>query len=227
MKKLPIAIQCVAVAGMIMAGGLSASAQTLSLQLQAANYNPVTGVWTDTSGNGDTATYARFSGTLTLPVLASGVTPNGSSAVGITAGNGSFNLSSSLSGASGYTIFAYVMPTTDTGSSRFALTGGSAAYALEYDFYQGHQNWLSEYQGGGGAGTATIPTSSFSLVDLAVSASGGTFTSSSFRLNGASDGTTVLVPGQLLLPLLALATMKVEVMDLLEILLKLTFIAEC
>ncbi|MGA9627192.1 MAG: hypothetical protein WBQ65_22140, partial [Bryobacteraceae bacterium] len=99
MKKLPIAIQCVAVAGMIMAGGLSASAQTLSLQLQAANYNPVTGVWTDTSGNGDTATYARFSGTLTLPVLASGVTPNGSSAVGITAGNGSFNLSSSLSGA--------------------------------------------------------------------------------------------------------------------------------
>jgi hypothetical protein len=190
MKKLPIAVQCVAVVGMIMAGGLSASAQTLSLQLQAANYNPVTGVWTDSSGNGDTATYAKFSGTLTLPVLASGVTPNGSSAVDITAGNGSFNLSSSLSGASGYTIFAYVMPTTDTGGSRFALTGGSAGYALEYNFYQGHQNWLSEYQGGGGAATATIPTSSFSLVDLAVSASGGTFTGGSFRLNGASDGTT-------------------------------------
>ena len=160
------------------------------VQLIATNYNPANGIWTDSSGNGDNATYMRFSGTLTLPVLASGVTPNGSSAVDITATNGSFNLGSSLSGTSGYTVFAYVMPTTDTGGSRFALTGGSAGYALEYNFYQGHQNWVSEYQGGGGHGTATIPTSSFSLVDLAISASGGTFTNGSFRLNGASDGTT-------------------------------------
>ena len=160
------------------------------VQLIATNYNPANGIWTDSSGNGNNATYAKFSGTLTLPVLASGVTPNGSSAVDIIATNGTFNLSSSLSGTSGYTVFAYVMPTTDTGGSRFALTGGSAGYALEYNFYQGHQNWVSEYQGGGGHGTATIPTSSFSLVDLAISASGGTFTGGSFRLNGASDGTT-------------------------------------
>jgi autotransporter-associated beta strand protein len=160
------------------------------VQLIATNYNPANGKWTDSSGNGNNATYTKFSGTLTLPVLASGVTPNGSSAVDIIATNGSFNFSSSLSGASGYTVFAYVMPTTDTGGSRFALTGGSAGYALEYNFYQGHQNWVSEYQGGGGPGTATIPTSSFSLVDLAISASGGTFTGGSFRLNGASDGTT-------------------------------------
>ena len=156
------------------------------VQLIATNYNPVSGGWIDSSGNGNNAQYSGAS----IPALVPSVTPDGSSAVDITAGNGSFNLSSSLSGANGYTIFAYVMPTTDTGSSRFALTGGSAAYALEYNFYQGHQNWLSEYEGGGGAGTATIPTSSFSLVDLAVSASGGTFTGGSYRLNGASDGTT-------------------------------------
>ena len=178
-----IPVACVVAAGLIATGGFSPSAQTLSLQLKASNYNPTTGVWTDSSGNSDNATYYG-----SLPTLVSGLTPNGSSAVGLNLGHTTgigFTLASSLSGANGYTVFALIEPTTDTGGSRFALTGGSSSSALEYNLYQGHQNWLNEYQGGGGAGTGTISTSSFSLIDLAVTSSGG-----SFNLNGSSDGTT-------------------------------------
>jgi hypothetical protein len=187
MKKLPFAVPGGAIAGLILACGLPAGAQSLVLQLDAANYNPTTGVWTDTSGTGDNATYGKVGGTggaEVLPTLVNGATPNGSPAVDITAGNGSFLLSSSLAASSGYTIFAFVAPAVVSGGSRYALTGGSSPGALEYNFYQGQQNYLEEYVGGGGAGTATIPTTSFSLVDLAVSSAGG-----SFRLNGSPDGT--------------------------------------
>jgi hypothetical protein len=178
MKKLHIAIPCAAIAGLIMVGGLSASAQTLALQLQATNYNPSTGVWTDSSGNNDTATY---SGSLT-PILVSGVTPTGSSAVSLS-GNGSFLLASSIAPLSGYTVFAYIKPTT--GVARNALTGGSAATALEYDVYQHNQDFLTEYTLDIGHGTAFVPTTSFSMVNLAVNSSGG-----AFRIDGAADGTT-------------------------------------
>jgi len=170
-----------------MVGGLSASAQTLSLQLQAANYNPTTGVWTDSSGNGDTATFANG----TLPTLAAGATPNGSSAVDIIGSNASygvgshFSLLNPISNGSGYTIFAYIEPTGSSGS-RQALTGGSGSGALEYDVYGGNQDFLREYLQDVGHGTATVPTSSFSLVDLAVSST----LAGSFNFNGSPDGTT-------------------------------------
>ena len=186
MKKLPITIQCTAIAGLIMAAGLSANAQTLALQLKASNYNPLTGVWTDSSGNGNTATFANG----TLPTLAA-VTPNGSSAVDIIGANASygvgshFGLLNPLSSASGYTVFAYIEATGSSGS-RQALTGGSGSGALEYDIYGGHQDFLREYVQDVGSGTATVPTSSFSLVDLAVSST----LVGSFNFNGSADGTT-------------------------------------
>ena len=153
------------------------------VKLQATNYNPTTGVWNDSSGNGNNATYTGAAGT--TPTFTTFATPNGSSAVSIATNGGSFVLASSLSAGSGYTVFAYVKPTTvNSGGSRFALTGGSSYGALEYDFYQGHQNYLVEYVGGGGSGSSNIPTSSFSMVDLAVNSSGATF-----RFNGAADST--------------------------------------
>jgi hypothetical protein len=172
MKQLPIAI-----AVCVLVGGLSAGAQTLAVQLQSANYNPTTGVWTDSSGNGDNATYSGSS----TPTVAAGATPNGSSAIDLS-GNGSLLLGTAIPYASGYTVFAYVQPTT--GIPRNALTGGSSPNALEYDIYNTHQDYLTEYTSDVGHGTAVIPTTSFSLIDLAVNSSGA-----SFRLNGASDGT--------------------------------------
>jgi hypothetical protein len=153
---------------------------TAAVQLAATNYNPATGVWTDSSGNNNNATY---SGGYT-PTLVSFVTPNGGSAVNITANESQyFLLSSSLAYGSGYTVFAYVMPSVVSDGNRHSLTGGSASDALEYDFYSGHQDYLLEYVADEGHGTATIPTTSFSLVDLAVNSSGA-----AFRFNGASDG---------------------------------------
>ena len=161
---------------------LNVVALTPALQLLATNYDAGSGVWTDSSGNGNNATYSGG----TTPTLVTSVTPNGGSAVDIASTGGSFLLTSALSQTNGgYTVFTYVKPTTvNSGSSRFAITGGSAAGALEYNFYQGNQNYLIEYTGGGGGGTATIPTSSFSMLSLAVNASGA-----NFRLNGADDGT--------------------------------------
>ena len=161
---------------------LNVVALTPALQLLATNYDAGSGVWTDSSGSGNNATYSGG----TTPTLVTSVTPNGGSAVNISSTGGSFVLTSGLSQTNGgYTVFAYVMPTTvNSGSARFAITGGSAAGALEYNFYQGNQNYLIEYTGGGGGGTATIPTSTFSMVSLAVNASGA-----NFRLNGADDGT--------------------------------------
>ena len=173
MKQLPIAI-----AVCVLAGGLTASAQSLAVQLQSANYNPITGVWTDSSGNGDNATYSGSS----TPTVVSGATPNGSSAIALT-GNGSLLLGTSIPYASGYTVFAFVEPTTGIG--RNALTGGSSPNALEYDIYNQHQDYLTEYTDDVGSGAGVIPTTSFSLIDLAVNSSGA-----SFNLNGASDNPT-------------------------------------
>ena len=153
------------------------------IQLVATNYDPVSGIWTNVGGINN-ATYAGTQ----LPTLLSGVTPDGASVVNIIGNDGSFVFDSPLDQSEGYTVFAYIMPAVvSNGGARYALTGGSSSGALEYNFYQGHQNYLIEYTGGGGAGTATIPTSSFSLIDVAVNSAGA-----AFRLNGVADGS---VPG--------------------------------
>ena len=164
---------------------LNVQALTPLVQLIATNYDPIGGVWYDSSPNGNNAYFGPLVGSPALPTLAPFVTPNGASAVNITASGGSFQLPPpGLDFSSGYTVVAFVMPSiVSSGGARFALTGGSASHALEYDFYQGKQNYLMEFIGGGGSGNATISTNSFSLVDLAVNSSGA-----AFRLNGAADG---------------------------------------
>jgi hypothetical protein len=149
------------------------------VQLVATNYNPGTATWTDSTTNGNNALYSGGS----IPTLASFVTPNGASAVNIAAGT--FLLSSALDPSSGYTVIAYLEPFNTSG--RHALTGGSSPTALEYDIYNGTQDYLTEYTSDVGHGLATVPTNSFSLVDLAVDSTGGTF-----RINGVVDAT---VPG--------------------------------
>ena len=165
-------------------GTLSAGAQTPAVQLKASNYNPTSGLWIDSSGNGDNATFTLVNiyGTATGPIpgLVAGVTPTGSPAVDLT-GTGSMLLNTPIGYSSGYTVFAFVEPATGTG--RNALTGGTSPNALEYDIYNGPQDYLQEYTADVGHGVATISTSSFSLIDLAVNSSGA-----SFDLNGVSDG---------------------------------------
>jgi hypothetical protein len=166
---------------------LTVSPLTPLVQLIATNYNPLNGVWTDTSGNGNNATYASVTtGSPVLPTLASFVTPNGGAAVNITASGAAFFLSSTLDPSIGYTVFAYVKPSLVSGG-RYALTGGQVvspggAGALEYDFYNGNQDYLQEYDNDVAHGHASVSTTNFSLVDLAVNSAGGVF-----RINGTND----------------------------------------
>ncbi len=175
MKRPSITVQSAAIAAALLAASLSANAQSLVLQLQAANYNPITGVWTDTSGNGDNATY---SGTST-PTLVADATPNGSSAVDF--GNAGVMALETAIPAGSYTAFAYVMP-LDGGDH--AIFGGTGYSSVEWRTYQGHQNILNEWNAEIGAGSGTVSSSSFNLIDFTVSPSGG-----AMNLNGTPDGT--------------------------------------
>jgi alpha-L-rhamnosidase len=149
------------------------------VQLIATNFNPGSLIWNDSSGHNNNATYSGSSN----PGLVSAATPNGSAAVNLT-GAGSFLLAALLSPINGYTVFAYVQPARPNGSGRQALTGGSSPTALEYDIYNGQQDYLTEYTTDIGHGNAAIPANRFSLLGLAVNTSGA-----NFRFNGANDGT--------------------------------------
>jgi hypothetical protein len=188
MKKLSMPfIPCAVAASLIVAGGLSASGQTLALQLQAVNYNPGTGLWLDSSGNGNNAQFLNG----TTPTLAAAVTPALLSAVNIIGSNASygvgshFQLNTPISDTGGgYTVFAYIASTRPT-SQRSAITGGSNGGALEWDFYGGNDDFLREYQADVAHGNAIITIDgTFNLVDLAVNSTG-----SSFKFNGSPDGT--------------------------------------
>lgn len=173
-----LCLPCAVAAGLLAAGSLSTSAQTLSLQLQVANYNPTTGVWYDSSVNNNNATYSGA----TKPTLTGAVTPNGSSAVNLLGGASTFNLASSISGSSGYTAFAFIQPASSSGPN--AVTGGTGSAGLEYRVMAAHQDALREWAQDLGSGSGTISTSGFSLIDVAVSGAGG-----AYRLNGSADGT--------------------------------------
>ena len=180
MKNLRIlSIPCAVAAGLLAVGGLSASAQTPLLQMRAADYNPATGVWLDSSGNGNVATYAGSS----MPTLAAGVTPNGSSAVRFY-NSGVMSLATGITGGGSYTAFAYSMP-TDGGD--YALFGGTAWDSFEWRTYQGHQQPMQEWVAVLGTGTGAISYSSFNLMTVTVTTSAG---GGNMWLNGGADGTT-------------------------------------
>jgi hypothetical protein len=179
---------CAIAAGLAVASGLSAAAQTLELQLQAGNYDATRGVWYDSSINNNNATY---SGTA-MPTLVSGATPNGSSVVRF-ANNGVLSLAAPINAGGSYTAFAYIKP-TDGGD--YALFGGTAWDAFEWRTYQGHQQPMEEWVTTLGNGSGTLSYSGFNLIDCTVSSSGGVM-----NLNGAADGTTTAPPGNLLQPI--------------------------
>ena len=177
-----------AVGGVLALGSVSANATTVLLpspmvDYMAANYNPATGVWTDSSGNGDNATQTPGS---SAPTLALNATPNGSAAVAFN-GSQSLNITTGLTSSTGYTVLAYLYPTTESstnvilGIAPNANSGG----ALEYRLNGGKQDVLEATTADLGTSTTVLPVSSWSNINVAVDSSGGTF-----RYNGSSDGTS-------------------------------------
>ena len=202
MKSPLIRKTLVAVAGIFIIGASAADAQTLLLRLQAANYDLNSGVWTDTSGNGDNATVGGAA-----PTLVTGVTPNGSSAVafnsaaasGASDPNNYFTLATPIAAASGYTAFVFLQPNTTSpngstngaGGTIFGGDAGSFQYRIssassKQDIVQANQSDL-------GASNTALPINpfdtpkspNFSSINTTTSTSGGTY-----RLNGSADGTS-------------------------------------
>ena len=161
---------------MAVSAGTAVQAQTLALQLKAANYNPTNGLWTATVGPNAQATS-------TLPTLLTNASPNGSSAVVFTGAN-PMQLASSIDGSSGYTVFAYVKQPSYVANTAYALLGGGSG-SFEYRLYNGKQDALRQQQADLGSETTVLTTNVFNLIDATVSSSGG-----AFRLNGVADGTT-------------------------------------
>jgi len=193
--KLPKYSSLILAAALAVAFAPAGQTQTLLLSLQAQNYNPITGVWTDTSGNGDNATVA---GGNTAPALMTGVTPNGSSAVdfetltsltlatGITAGN-----------TVGYTVFVFLQPDTSTpngftNGNGGTIFGGSVG-GFQLRLSNLNQDIVQQAEADLGHGSATAPINAagtlnspdFSTIDVTTSPSGG-----SFMFDGNPDGTS-------------------------------------
>ncbi len=154
------------------------------LDLQAANYNATTGVWTDSSGNNDNASVLSGS----KPTLVSGVTPNGSSAVKFISGE-FLTLTSSIAespSGNGFTVFSYEASNGD-GNSKTIISGGATGGGLQYriggDGSGEVQEVLRQGQANLGHSTTALGTT-FHLIDVAANSSGA-----AFRTDGASDGT--------------------------------------
>ncbi len=158
----------------------------LLVDYKAANYNASTGVWTDSSGNGDNATFTSAAGGV-KPTLVSNATANGSSAVSFVTGTtGAMGITTplDLTTASGFTIMTY---TLWSNTSSNCIIGSGTANSLGWRVSGGKQDTLRTGVVDYGSGTHTVPQGTFS--SLSISGVDGTANSGIYRLNGAADGT--------------------------------------
>jgi hypothetical protein len=146
------------------------------LELKVANYDPSTGIWSDSSGNGNDAM-----GLVSPPSVTTGQTPNGSAVVTFD-GTNFLTLNPGIS-ATGFTCFAYVRPMP--GDSRTIVGGGTGAfqYRIGGDGFGDKQEVLQRNLVRLGESTTDVSTSSFSIISIAFAAGGG-----AFRLAEADDG---------------------------------------
>ena len=170
------------VTGSVMANATTVSLPTPMVDYMAANYNPTTGVWTDSSGNGDNATQTPGSG---APTLALNATPNGSVAVAFN-GSQSLNITTGLTSSTGFTAFAFLDPTTESASNVIlgVTPSPSLGGAFEYRLNGGKQDVVAAGFVDEGTSNTALSLNSWSNINVAVDSSSGTF-----RLNGSADGT--------------------------------------
>ena len=169
-----------------MAAAVSASPELLA-DYKATNYNPVTGVWSDSSGNGDNATVSTG---VTAPTLISNATPNGSSAVSFSGNNSYLDITTGLADGSGYTVLAFAEPTGIASGPAWAVVGGGPG-AMEYRFQQQSgtgniQVLLKTDTLAYGTSNTGVSGTAFSMVGVATDNTGN----ATFYLNGKADGTT-------------------------------------
>lgn len=153
---------------------------------KAANYNATTGVWTDSSGNGNNAGLAYTQYGEAAPTLMANATPNGASAVHFNGSNEFLAIDGTVGlpqSNAGYTVMAFIQP-QDTGSGTYAIVAGAPG-AMEYRLQSGnHQALLREDVAGMGTSNTSVPTNSFSSIGVATDNAGNAI----FYFNGNADG---------------------------------------
>ena len=169
----------------------------LLVNLESANYDASTGVWTDTSGNGNNASVANANnynqlGSNGTPTLVTNATPNGSPAVAFTYNGNpagtlgqSLGLTTALSDNGGFTVFAYLLPSSTMATANGGFVGGqvgSLEYRLENTF---HQDLLAEDSADLGSSSTALSDTSWNSINVTAGSAGGYF-----RLNGSADGNT-------------------------------------
>ena len=172
----------------------------LLVNFESANYDATTGVWTDTSGNSNNASVANAAtynqlGSNGTPTLVANATPNGSSAVQFTTSatspgtlGQSLGLTSALSSSTGFTIFAYILPSTAMATTNGGFVGGQSG-SLEYRLANGyHQDLLLEDTADLGMSSTALSTTAWNSINVTASGAGGS--GGYFRFNGNADGTT-------------------------------------
>jgi hypothetical protein len=165
------------VMALVSAGAVQAA---LQLRLEAANYDPVTGIWTDTSGNTNHATQVTAA---SRPSLVANQTPNGSSVVSFDGADDSLDLTAAIpvtTDADGYTVCAYVRPSDPSGEAKTIVSGarGSLQYRIT-----AKQNFVKTGLVELGRSDTPLSTTSFNNISAQVNDDGGLY-----RLNGSPDG---------------------------------------
>ncbi len=188
------ALAALAAGGAELSSGVASASPVLLADYKAVNYNASTGVWTDSSGNGNNATVANDPATpANAPTLVANATPNGSSAVGFDGNYQYLGLTTQLSPSNGYTVLAFAEPMTTATSGiggASAVVGGGPG-GMEYRIQTNSngnnmQVLLHQDVTAFGASNSLVPTSSFSMIGVATDNQGN----ASFYFDGNPDGTT-------------------------------------
>ncbi|HLJ97206.1 MAG TPA: hypothetical protein VKU02_28865 [Gemmataceae bacterium] len=165
------------VSACLLLGTATAAYADKVLELKVANYDPIAGVWSDSSGQGNDAL-----GLVSPPSLTPGQTPNGSAVVTFD-GTNYLTLTPGISSA-GFTCFAYVRP--NSGDSRTIVGGGTGSfqYRVGGDGFGDKQEVLQRNLVRLGESTTDVSTVNFQIISIAFAAGGGPF-----RLAETDDGT--------------------------------------
>lgn len=164
----------------------SSARADLVLRLHASDYNPGTGIWTDSSGMNNHATAASAAATPTLELNQSAA---GDPAVRFD-GNDVLNLASAITetaAGAGFTAFALIRP--DGAGSRSFFGGNAGSFQWRID-NGGQQRALRSGQQALNMGNQVIPSGTsapFSTLSVQVNGSGVV---GGYRYNGVSDGDT-------------------------------------
>jgi len=163
--------------------GSAMAAPILLADYKATDYDQANKKWVDssTSAANYDATQNYWPG-VTVATLVPNATPNGSSAVSFT-GLGWLEMATGINAATegGLTFFAFVQPSVAAAGAIIGGANGNPAWRIN----SSKQNLVRQNQALFGTGLATIPTNSFSNMNVAFDANG----TGTFRFNGAADGT--------------------------------------